>query len=208
MNSTRIGCLLLSSIMMKNNSMSYFLFAFLFTFLLGLSTLAHHDQIPNNGERIPNYAWPNEIEESTSGSIVGYYLPKNYELQEANNPSLVSKAKKGDYSTTSEYQLDKSKTTIGINFPGGRINFRWPFSSSMIMDPKTETTPFNTATTTWNGPSNQHDSEDPITENRRRVKKKNRKMIPKPPHYETRSMTNGGKAYREIDDDYDYQPEW
>ncbi|MED6167217.1 hypothetical protein PIB30_000468 [Stylosanthes scabra] len=189
---------------MVKNSMSYFFFAFLFTFLL--STFAH--EIPNNGERIPNYAWPNEFEDSSRGSI-GYY-----DLQEANNPSLVSKSEKGDYSTTSEYQLDKSKTTIGISFPGGRIYFPWPFSSSMIMAPiKTETTPFYTATSaTWSGPSNQHssgfiqNSEDPTTENRRRMKKKNRKLIMKPQRYETRSMTNGGKANRDIDDEY--QPEW
>nr|XP_025676815.1 uncharacterized protein LOC112776789 isoform X2 [Arachis hypogaea] len=144
------------------NSMSCFSFALLFTFLLSTQVLTH--KIPDNEERIPahsNVAWSNELEGSTSGSI-GYHLPNDY-FQEA-NPSLVPNTKKGHYTirlvgyTPSDYQLDK--TIIDINFPGGRINFPWPFTSSMFVAPKTEASPLYTTTTTSTSyyPANQYPS--------------------------------------------------
>ncbi|QHN77574.1 hypothetical protein HN51_054937 [Arachis hypogaea] len=195
------------------NSMSCFSFALLFTFLLSTQVLTH--KIPDNEERIPahsNVAWSNELEGSTSGSI-GYHLPNDY-FQEA-NPSLVPNTKKGHYTirlvgyTPSDYQLDK--TIIDINFPGGRINFPWPFTSSMFVAPKTEASPLYTTTTTSTSyyPANQYpsylgDTENP--ENRRMVR--NRKFMMEPSevnrkftHIFSTKTSNSGKAYGVIDEE-------
>ncbi|XLR00183.1 hypothetical protein S83_066381, partial [Arachis hypogaea] len=48
---------------------------------------------------------------------------------------------------------------IDISFPGGRINFPWPFSSSMFVAPKTdEASPLYTATSTSYHRANQYPS--------------------------------------------------
>ncbi|XP_020966061.1 uncharacterized protein LOC107618810 isoform X3 [Arachis ipaensis] len=188
------------------NSMSCFSFALLFTFLLSTQVLTH--KIPDN-ERIPahsNVAWSNELEGSTSGSI-GYHLPNDY-FQEA-NPSLVPNTKKGHYTirlvgyTPSDYQLDK--TIIDINFPGGRINFPWPFTSSMFVAPKTEASPLYTTTTTSTSyyPANQYpsylgDTENP--ENRRMVRNRKFMMEPSEVNRKTSNMIHGGKGYGDIDE--------
>ncbi|XLT09146.1 hypothetical protein HN51_054939 [Arachis hypogaea] len=174
------------------NSMLYFSFALLYTFLLSTHVLTH--EIPNNEERIPaqnNNAWPYELEGSTSG----YHLPSYY-FQEA-NPSLVPNAKKGHYTTRlvgytpSDYQLDK--TMIDISFPGGRINFPWPFSSSMFVAPKTdEASPLYTATSTSYHRANQYPSYFGDTE----VNEKFTHIFPT----KTSNMIHGGKGYGDIDE--------
>ncbi|XP_057736591.1 uncharacterized protein LOC130951865 isoform X1 [Arachis stenosperma] len=192
---------------MKNSSMSCFLFVLLFTFLLFIQVLTQ--KISNNEERIPahsNVAWPNELEDgSTSGSI-GYHLP-HYYFQEA-NPSLVPNAEKGHYTTPlvgytpSDYQLDK--TMIGIKFPGGSINFPWPFSSSMFVAPKNEASPLYTSTSYY--PANQYPSYFGDTEENpenRRMAARNRKFMMEPSEVnrKTSSMIYGGKAYGDIDEE-------
>ncbi|XLT09149.1 hypothetical protein HN51_054947 [Arachis hypogaea] len=194
------------------NSMLYFSFALLYTFLLSTHVLTH--EIPNNEERIPaqnNNAWPYELEGSTSG----YHLPSYY-FQEA-NPSLVPNAKKGHYTTRlvgytpSDYQLDK--TMIDISFPGGRINFPWPFSSSMFVAPKTdEASPLYTATSTSYHRANQYPSYFGDTENpKSRRMTRNRKLFMMEPSEvnekfthifptKTSNMIHGGKGYGDIDE--------